>query len=97
MDVERQSGQQADSQADQQGAGQAEQQGAGQADRARQIDKEQVVDLLRARGQHDRAQQIDCALPRRVDVEADAGLLHAVEVNLSDLPLSGARVSDAGA
>jgi hypothetical protein len=78
MDVDRQSGQQADSQADQQGAG--------QADRARQIDKEQVVDLLRARGQHDRAQQIDCALPRRVDVEADAGLLHAVEVNLSDLP-----------
>jgi hypothetical protein len=63
----------------------------------KQIDKEQVVDLLRARGQHDRAQQIDSALPRHVDVEADAGLLHAVEVNVRDLPLGGPQVSDAGA
>jgi len=69
-----------------------------QSDRlGRQIDKEQVVDLLRARGQHDRAQQIDSALPRHVDVEADAGLLHAVEVNVRDLPVGEARVSDAGA
>lgn len=54
-----------------------------------EIDKDDVVDLLRARGEHDRAQQIGCALPQHVDPERDASLLHAVEVNLSDLPGDG--------
>ena len=59
-----------------------------------EIDKDEVVDLLRARGEHDRAQQIDCALPPQVDPERDANLLHAVEVNLSELPRNGHRDRD---
>ena len=50
------------------------------------IDKEQVVDMLRARGEHDKALRVKCALPRQVDPEDDAGLLHAFGINTSDLP-----------
>ena len=50
-----------------------------------QIDKEEVVDLLRARGEHDKAASVQCALPRHVDTEADAGVLHQFDVNVSEL------------
>lgn len=50
-----------------------------------QIDKEDVVDLLRARGEHDKAANVQCALPRHVDTEADAGLLHQFGVNVSEV------------
>lgn len=50
-----------------------------------QVDKEDVVDLLRSRGQHDKAASIQCALPRHVDTEADAGLLHQFEVSVRDV------------
>ncbi len=50
-----------------------------------QVDKEDVVDLLRSRGQHDKAASIQCALPRQVDTEADAGLLNQFEVSVSDV------------
>ena len=50
-----------------------------------QVDKEDVVDLLRSRGQHDKAASIQCALPRHVDTEADAGLLHQFEVSVSEV------------
>lgn len=50
-----------------------------------QVDKDEVVDLLRARGDHDKAASVQCALPRQVDTEADAGLLHQFDVNVSDL------------
>ncbi len=49
------------------------------------IAKEQVVDMLRAQGQHDKALQVASALPRRVDPERDAGLLQSFEITLSDL------------
>lgn len=49
------------------------------------IDKEEVVALLRTRGEHDRAQQVSSALPRHVDTEEDAGLLHAFDVSAADL------------
>ena len=55
-----------------------------------QVDKEDVVDLLRSRGQHDKAASIQCALPRHVDTEADAGLLQQFEVSVSDV-LQAAR------
>lgn len=54
-----------------------------------EIEKDQVVDLLRSRGEHDRAQQVDCALPRHVDTDRDAGLLHTFEINVCDLPEDG--------
>lgn len=50
-----------------------------------QIDKEEVVDLLRSRGDHDKAANVECALPRQVDTEADAGLLHHFDVNVSEI------------
>ncbi|HJR40295.1 MAG TPA: hypothetical protein VJ819_18075 [Nocardioidaceae bacterium] len=50
-----------------------------------EIEKDEVVDLLRARGEHDRAQQVECALPRHVDTEQDAGLLHAFDINIREL------------
>lgn len=49
------------------------------------IDKNEVVDLLRARGDHDRAANVDCALPQQVDTEQDAGILHTFDVNVRDL------------
>jgi hypothetical protein len=49
------------------------------------IAKERVVRMLRSRGEHDRAQQLDCALPRQVDPELDAGLLHTFDINVRDL------------
>jgi hypothetical protein len=49
------------------------------------VDKNEVVDLLRSRGEHDKAASVQCALPRHVDTEADAGLLHQFDVNVSDL------------
>ena len=54
-----------------------------------QVDKEDVVDLLRSRGEHDKAANVDCALPRHVDTEADAGLLHQFDVNVSDITEAG--------
>ena len=50
-----------------------------------QVDKEEVVDLLRSRGEHDKAASVDCALPKQVDTEADAGLLHQFDVNVSEI------------
>ncbi|HLN77859.1 MAG TPA: hypothetical protein VK204_12500 [Nocardioidaceae bacterium] len=49
------------------------------------IDKEEVVDLLRSRGEHDKAASVSCALPRHVDTEADAGVLHQFDVNVSEI------------
>lgn len=49
------------------------------------IDKEEVVDLLRSRGEHDKAASVSCALPRHVDTEADAGVLHQFDVSVSEI------------
>lgn len=49
------------------------------------VDKEEVVDLLRSRGEHDKAANVACALPRHVDTEADAGLLHQFDLNVSEV------------
>jgi hypothetical protein len=50
-----------------------------------QVDKEEVVDLLRSRGEHDKAASVQCALPRHVDTEADAGLLHQFGVGVNEI------------
>ena len=54
-----------------------------------QVDKEDVAELLRSRGEHDKAANVECALPRHVDTEADAGLLHQFDVNVSDIAEAG--------
>lgn len=47
-----------------------------------QLDKSAVADALRRQGDHDRAQQAECSLPRHVDTERDANLLHRLDVDL---------------
>jgi hypothetical protein len=39
------------------------------------IDKEQILQLLRSQGDEDKAQQADQELPGEVDTDRDAGLL----------------------
>nr|WP_297413857.1 hypothetical protein [uncultured Nocardioides sp.] len=50
-----------------------------------QIDKDTVTTALRERGDHDRAVQAECVLPRSVDTERDAGLLIQLDVNADAL------------
>jgi hypothetical protein len=47
-----------------------------------QFDKEQILQLLRSRGQHDQADQAQQQLPDQVDTEQHSGLLaqHGVDV-----------------
>lgn len=58
------------------------------------IDKEEIVDLLRSRGDHDKAASVECALPRQVDTEADAGVLHQFDVNVSEVTEAAAENPD---
>ena len=39
------------------------------------IDKDQILQLLRSQGDHDKAQQAEQELPGQVDTDRDAGLL----------------------
>jgi len=49
------------------------------------VDKSAVAAALRRQGDHDRAQQAECTLPRHVDTERDANLLHRLDVDLCEL------------
>jgi len=50
-----------------------------------QVQKSAVTAVLRKQGDHDRAQQAECLLPRQVDTERDANLLHQLDVDLQAL------------
>jgi hypothetical protein len=50
-----------------------------------QVDKSAVAAVLRRHGDHDRAQQAECTLPRHVDTQRDAGLLHRLDVDVEEL------------
>jgi hypothetical protein len=50
-----------------------------------QLEKETVTSALRRQGDHDKAQQAECALPRHVDTDRDASLLHRLDVDLDEL------------
>lgn len=54
-----------------------------------QIDKQQILDLLRQRGDDGSAQQADQELPGKVDTEKDGGLLEKYGINVSDLVSGG--------
>ena len=43
-----------------------------------QIDKSQILDLLRSQGQHDQANAAEGQLPDQVDPERDSGLLQSL-------------------
>lgn len=49
------------------------------------VHKDEVIGLLRARGEHDLAATVSCALPQQVDTEADAGLLARYQVTVSEI------------
>jgi hypothetical protein len=50
-----------------------------------QIDKAQILELLRSQGDNDKAAQADSELPDQVDTEQHAGLLSNLGINPADL------------
>lgn len=50
-----------------------------------QIDKSQVLDMLRSRGDEQKAQQAETELPDKVDTEQHSDLLGKFGVNPQDL------------
>jgi hypothetical protein len=49
------------------------------------IDKSQILDLLRSQGDHDKATQADRELPDQVDTDRDGGLLDKFGIDIGDL------------
>jgi hypothetical protein len=56
-----------------------------------ELDKRTVTDALRRRGDHDRAQAAECSLPRHIDTERDANLLHRFDVEVAALTRQAGR------
>ncbi len=50
-----------------------------------QIDKSQILDLLRQQGKTSEAQQADSELPQQVDPQQDSGLLEKFGLSPQDL------------
>ncbi|GAB2693563.1 hypothetical protein [Thalassiella azotivora] len=50
-----------------------------------QIDKNQIIELLRSQGNQDKAEQADRDLPQQVDTDRDAGLLDTLGIDVQDL------------
>ena len=50
-----------------------------------QIPKEKILELLRSRGQEDKASQAEGELPEQVDTEKHAGLLQKLGIDPGDL------------
>ena len=49
------------------------------------IDKSQIIELLRSRGEDDKATQADSELPDQVDTDNDAGMLSKFGISPTDL------------
>lgn len=62
------------------------------------IDKSQIIEFLRSRGQQDKADQADRELPQQVDTDKDRGLLDKVGIDVQDLiaKLTSGGVGDLG-
>jgi hypothetical protein len=50
-----------------------------------QIDKQQILDLLRSQGQDAKAGQAESELPDQVDTDKDSGLLSKYGIDIQDL------------
>ncbi|MFJ5698478.1 hypothetical protein [Arthrobacter sp. NPDC093139] len=50
-----------------------------------QIDKNQILEFLRSRGDNDKAAQAETELPDQVDTDQHAGLLSNLGINPADL------------
>ena len=60
-----------------------------------QLDKDQIIEFLRSRGDQDKAEQANQELPQQVDTEQHADLLDQLGINVEDL-LGGAGGGIAG-
>jgi hypothetical protein len=49
------------------------------------IDKSQILDLLRSRGNADKADQAERELPDQVDTDRDGGLLERLGLDIDDI------------
>ncbi|MDN5798208.1 MAG: hypothetical protein L0H79_21015 [Intrasporangium sp.] len=54
-----------------------------------QIDKQQIIDMLKSRGDHAHAQQAESDLPEQVDTDQHADKLSKLGVNPQDLAGGG--------
>ena len=61
-----------------------------------QIPKEQILELLRSRGENDKAGQAESELPDQVDTDQHAGLLEKLGIDPGDLisQLGGGALGD---
>jgi hypothetical protein len=50
-----------------------------------EIPKEKILELLKQRGDHDKAEQADRELPDNVDPERDSGILNRLGIDPQDL------------
>jgi hypothetical protein len=50
-----------------------------------QIDKQQIIDMLKNRGHNDKATQAESELPDKVDTDTDSGMLDKFGINPQDL------------
>lgn len=50
-----------------------------------QIDKSQIIDMLKGQGEQDKASKADSELPDKVDTEQDQGKLEKLGINPSDV------------
>lgn len=50
-----------------------------------QIPKDQILEMIRGRGDHDQAGQAQAELPDQVDTDKDQGLLEKFGINPADL------------
>jgi hypothetical protein len=50
-----------------------------------EIPKDKILDLLKQRGENDKAQQADRELPDKVDPDRDRGLLEKIGIDPQDL------------
>lgn len=53
-------------------------------------EREDLVNLLRSRGEHDQALRASCSLPRHIDTDQDAGLLRQLDIHEATIRTSAA-------
>jgi hypothetical protein len=49
------------------------------------VNKQQIIDILRSRGQDDRADWVDRDLPEQCDTERHSGLLQTLRIDPAEL------------
>ncbi|MGL5929406.1 MAG: hypothetical protein ACRCY8_10750 [Dermatophilaceae bacterium] len=59
-----------------------------------QIDKQQIIDMLKSRGDHDKADQAQTDLPDQVDTDQHAEHLSTLGIDPSDLTGGAGGIGD---